>query len=888
MGYWQGEKKFTTKGNVVQDSKEKIDDILKYPFMECKERGISKETCEEFGIRAGLSQIDGETVEAYYFPSYNQKGKVVGFSKQDITKSKDERGHWTAIGAVNIGNKLYGQDVAERVNRKRNTLVITEGQWDSVSVYQALVNNVKGTQYAGLKPFVVSIPLGTANAVESVLHNKDFVKSFDSVCFFFDDDYCTPAELRKGFMKGHEAREAVAAALLDEKIPLLTVTPDYGYKDANDYLQHGKEQELAKLVQFNKRPFSLEKVIKASDISLEELIEPPPKGVIVDCFPELMKKLNGFRMKELTMLLAPSNVGKCHGRGQGILMYDLSVKKAEDICRGDVLMGKDGTPRNVLNTHRGYGDIYRVTPNKGDSYTVNGDHLLALKSNSDVPKRGFKRNGDVFISAKEFCEIPDHYRKHVLSGYYADPVKFGTGTTEHAYMLGLWLAEGSVGDGRITLARKDTYLHEFVKQYAEKHGMKLVVSPSNDRKGSITYALSGNDAFFRNILRSFGIFDKKVVPRQVLMMDYQTRLEILAGFVDGDGYLINSRYEFQLKNNDLVDGIVLLARSVGVRVTEVDKFSKCQNFSGEIYRRLHFYGNTQNIPCRLERKKVSRKNIRDVMRTGITVEAIGTGDYFGFEVDGDNLYCLPDFQVTHNSTVCSILAHEFIRAGEKLGMIFLEEGNKETFQRLIAADLKVNYLHFKRNPLSVATLEQISAARQRIVDNDLLVLLDHFGSLPINDLMSKVKHMVLVEGCKYILLDHISAVISGLEDDNERKTLDIVMTNLASFCAAHDVHIIVVSHINRADSHQFLPPKGKENEPFWVNVRKESARGSAALEQFSWNILALEPEILPDFSRGRVRLKVLKTRFGDSLGIADVFKLNNETWQVELDKPGEF
>ena len=175
-----------------------------------------------------------------------------------------------------------------------------------------------------------------------------------------------------------------------------------------------------------------------------------------------------------------------------------------------------------------------------------------------------------------------------------------------------------------------------------------------------------------------------------------------------------------------------------------------------------------------------------------------------------------------------------------------------------------------------------------MVNNDRLVLLDHFGSLPTSDLMAKIKHMVLVRGCKYIVLDHLSMVISGLDDDNERKSLDVAMTNLSAFCAANEVHLLVVSHINRQDSHQFLPPKGKEGEPFWVNVRKESARGSAGIEQMSWNILALEPEINPDFTRGRVRFKVLKTRFGDSLGIADVFRLDPETWEINLDEDKTF
>ena len=238
------------------------------------------------------------------------------------------------------------------------------------------------------------------------------------------------------------------------------------------------------------------------------------------------------------------------------------------------------------------------------------------------------------------------------------------------------------------------------------------------------------------------------------------------------------------------------------------------------------------------------------------------------------------------STVCSILADRFMKAGYKLGMIFLEEGNKDTFQRLIASELKVNYLKFKRDPLSVASKEEITKVYNNITQNDKLILLNHFGSMPIDSLMAKVKHMVLVEGCKYVVLDHLSMVVSGNDTDNERKELDMVMTALASFCAANNVHLIVVCHINRSDSAQFLPQKGQEDKPFWVNVRKESARGSAALEQCSWNILGIEPEILPDFSRGRVRIKVLKTRFGDSLGIADVFTLDQETWEVILDQEG--
>lgn len=545
MGYFK--RKQGDKMTEQYVPKETLQEVQALKSVDIPERGIRKETLERFGVKVAVSQTDGKTPEAIYFPSYNQKGKVTGYSKQDLTKSKEEKYHWSVVGSVTIGNKLFGQNVAESQNRKRNNLTITEGQWDMLSVWQAGVDSVKNTKYEGIEPLVVSIPMGTANAVEAILHNETYVQSHDALTIFFDDDHCTPAELAKKIMKGHEAREAVANALVGSGMSLFTVTPEEGFKDASDYMQAGRSDDLAKLVQFGRRPYSSEKIVKAADLDLDFLLEPRPEGIYVNSFPRLMDKLHGFRTRELVLLTSPSGVGK--------------------------------------------------------------------------------------------------------------------------------------------------------------------------------------------------------------------------------------------------------------------------------------------------------------------------------------------------STVCSIFASAFMDAGEKLGMIYLEETNKETIQRLIASKLKVNYLEFKNNPLKVASRERIEVAYKEIVDNDQLVMLGHFGSLPISELMAKIKHMHLVEGCKFIVLDHLSLVISGSAVKDERKELDMVMTELAAFCAANEVCIIAVSHINRSAAEQFKAPKLKEGEepkPYWVQVTKEMMRGSAALEQLSFIIIGLEPEINPDRSRGRVRLTVLKNRPWSYLGVADTFTIDDESWEVLL------
>ena len=75
-------------------------------------------------------------------------------------------------------------------------------------------------------------------------------------------------------------------------------------------------------------------------------------------------------------------IGKpgCFSKGTPVLMYDGSVKRVEDVSIGDVVMGDDSTPRNVLELCSGFEEMFNVIPSKGNIYTVNGNHKLVLKN----------------------------------------------------------------------------------------------------------------------------------------------------------------------------------------------------------------------------------------------------------------------------------------------------------------------------------------------------------------------------------------------------------------------------------------------------------------------------------------------------------------------------
>lgn len=92
--------------------------------------------------------------------------------------------------------------------------------------------------------------------------------------------------------------------------------------------------------------------------------------------------LRKFQMKSILpdatiLCLGKRRSGKCLEKGTLVLMADRTVQKVEDIKEGDLVMGDDFTPRQVLSVTHGYGTLYEIKHGK-ESYVVNSHHILSL------------------------------------------------------------------------------------------------------------------------------------------------------------------------------------------------------------------------------------------------------------------------------------------------------------------------------------------------------------------------------------------------------------------------------------------------------------------------------------------------------------------------------
>jgi DNA polymerase III delta prime subunit len=379
------------------------------------------------------------------------------------------------------------------------------------------------------------------------------------------------------------------------------------------------------------------------------------------------------------ILSGSSGIGKCLGVNTPIILYDGKIKMVQEIQIGDKLMGDDSKPRNVLSLARGQETLYKVKQNKGDIYIVNESHILSLRlSCTEILRNGknaeFKiinnkkyRKGEIIdICVKDYIKLSTS-SKNLIKGYKV-PITFPEKEIPFdPYLLGLWLGDGTSNISNLLISNQDStiiyYLINKLKEYncclryQSKYDYKILGNGSG--KPGSNYILSS--------LQKLNLKNNKHIPDIYLYNSRKNQLSLLAGLIDSDGhYMIKQKcYEITQKNKVLSDGILFLCRSLGFGAYQKECRKSCM-YKGEkregTYYRITFSGEgIEKIPCLVPRKKAEpRKQIKNVLNTGIKLEKLEVGDYYGFEIDGNHRFILGDFTVTHNTSAVYCLANKLL------------------------------------------------------------------------------------------------------------------------------------------------------------------------------------------------------------------------------------
>lgn len=350
----------------------------------------------------------------------------------------------------------------------------------------------------------------------------------------------------------------------------------------------------------------------------------------------------------------PTGGGKCLGIGTPVLKFDGSIVAVETIRPGDVLMGPDSAPRRVLTTCRGIGSLYKIVPTRGDPWVCNDVHVLTLVETES--------GGVIDIPLNEYIGQSKWF-KHVHKQFAPkNGVEFARKSDPDVpgYFLGLWIGDGTKALKSVQISKPDIEVQEECERIALANGGYLHTTFSYN--GCPTYHISTPRGQPNRLLDKMReLVGNGDIPLSVRTASRAYREQVLAGIIDTDGHIHNGSCEIAQRSETLADGLMFIARSLGLKATCSDKI-----VNGTIYKRIGLSGDLFAIPTRIARKSAApRRQKKIATRTGFAVEPAGLGEYAGFELDGDGRFLLGDFTVTHNTMIASAIIERANELGQR-------------------------------------------------------------------------------------------------------------------------------------------------------------------------------------------------------------------------------
>jgi len=348
----------------------------------------------------------------------------------------------------------------------------------------------------------------------------------------------------------------------------------------------------------------LEKVAKKNGYAIT-LVSEHKVDVNKTMYEFLVREKNTSRYIDVRVACAGNvDAGKCESKNTKIRLYSGQIKNIQDITTKDILMGNDGTPRKVLKTSKGRGEMYKITPVNGDPLTVNKNHILCFRASNYnyvyydksrerygvrcfiwenfLPRvttaffplqresRKFHRTGMKFYDTeKEAFDAASLYLENLLKSdkciKYQDVVELtlnqyvnlskGAQSALKIFRIPVdydhqevpldpYLFGYWLGDGTTgvpEITTADAEIVEHFQNVLSVYGLEINYTGQDYR-----YRITSSEGtrkgcnHFKNFIAKFGL-SKKHIPDIFKYNSRQIRLDVLAGLIDSDGYCEKNR-----------------------------------------------------------------------------------------------------------------------------------------------------------------------------------------------------------------------------------------------------------------------------------------------------------------------------------------------------------
>lgn len=381
-----------------------------------------------------------------------------------------------------------------------------------------------------------------------------------------------------------------------------------------------------------------------------------------------------------------------------IPMADGTVKLNKDVVAGDMVIGSDGKPTEVLEAHpvQMPERAFEIAFGNGDVIRAGGEHLWTVairkgkKVFSDFETLPTERIFDILADGEHTAVIPrvkavEYPEKELI----LDP-----------YILGAWLGDGNSHTNRFT-SMDEEITDRFRKWAGQFYAGGIEPCKQQHAGKATTYQIVKTP--FRQMLKDLHCLadsryedtknNVKHIPEEYFTASKEQRLEILRGLMDTDG----CRYKYQgrksgssavfcTSNERLMNDVSRLIVSLGgiPKITSREPVDQ----DGRKYRRhYHISFSMAECPFSIGRKGADWKpNVNTGRVKIISIKEIEAEPMRCISVSAeDRMYCCGKyFTVTRNTaTGITKIMDASVQRIELQARVMAETGVKPAFQKIL-------------------------------------------------------------------------------------------------------------------------------------------------------------------------------------------------------------
>jgi len=241
----------------------------------CRERGITKDVAEHYGVR--VSYDSDRNITAYHYP-YTKDNVITSYKTRTLPKQFSTVGEFKDVEPYGI----------QSFNAGGKRLVITEGEFDAMAVAQASMD-----KYKKIYP-VISV--ASSSNLKSLLKSRNWIRSFEEVVLFFDQDDA-----------GKKAVKEAANIIGIDKIKVVNVAEN---DPCEVYTAKGMKGIYEAI--WNAQPYSPAGIIVGHEPVWEQYLARRSTESVAypDCLRGINEKTKGMRFGEITLFTSGTGSGK--------------------------------------------------------------------------------------------------------------------------------------------------------------------------------------------------------------------------------------------------------------------------------------------------------------------------------------------------------------------------------------------------------------------------------------------------------------------------------------------------------------------------------------------------------------------------------------------------